>query len=273
MTNTLRSNKSNDKLKDDLKLDTNLTNISNYSHYSHSNTYNHNNNISINSTSNQENQRNLENESRLKSNRYDGNINNYFEDDQNDLIKPSDYANKNKTFSYLNYTPPSNFSNTNSTFKDLQNDRENRHVFSSTHKNYFIDREKETMNSENHSEKDEKYSYNKIIRMLEKYREMNEKLMTNLNEKNFLSQPVVIDLDKRKRGVENLKEILDYITITKTLEEKRDQIIPFYLIDKRKLYENIVNYIFYNKESTSIISHVSKSPSSSHMSSKRNLKA
>jgi len=126
-------------------------------------------------------------------------------------------------------------------------------------------------NTDTDREKDDQFSYNRIITMLEGYREMNEKLISNLNDKTEFSQPVIVDVEKRKKGVENLKEILDYISATKTLEDKRGQIIPFHLIDRRKLYENIVNYIFYNRGCNISTSNspLNKSSSSSNFSSRK----
>lgn len=90
-------------------------------------------------------------------------------------------------------------------------------------------------------------SYDHLINLLERYREMNDKLMACLNREDLT---VKIDTERRKQDVENLEQILEYINSIKNLPDKNEQehVIPFYLIDKRKLYENIVNYIYHTKD-------------------------
>lgn len=101
-------------------------------------------------------------------------------------------------------------------------------------------------------------SYRQLINLLEKCKEMNDRLITTLNKEDF---GLKIDVDKRKKDVENLEEILDYINSAKSLQEKQNHIIPFYLIDKRKLYENIVNYMFEKKQKNLYFANSKSSPS------------
>lgn len=92
-------------------------------------------------------------------------------------------------------------------------------------------------------------TYSEVIHILERYKEMNEKLIATLNVE---SNSTKIDLEKRRRDVDKLEEVLNYITsLSYNSEEKKDEHIPFHLIDKRKLYENIVNYMFGKKEKES----------------------
>jgi hypothetical protein len=90
-------------------------------------------------------------------------------------------------------------------------------------------------------------NYDHLINLLERYREMNDKLMSCLNREDLT---VKIDTERRKQDVENLEQILEYINSIKNLPDKNEQehVIPFYLIDKRRLYENIVNYIYHTKD-------------------------
>jgi hypothetical protein len=102
-------------------------------------------------------------------------------------------------------------------------------------------------------------SYEHLINLLEKYREMNDKLISCLNKDDFT---VKIDTERRKQDVENLEQILEYINSVKDNQERseKEHVIPFYLIDKRKLYENIVNYIYHSKDRpVSTVSSYSKS--------------
>ena len=69
-------------------------------------------------------------------------------------------------------------------------------------------------------------------------------LETLENEKNGGKK---IDLDKRKKDVEYLEHVLDYITNLGDNKESKD-LIPFYLIDKRKLFENMVRYLYSKDE-------------------------
>lgn len=94
--------------------------------------------------------------------------------------------------------------------------------------------------------KDGNNGYNHLINLLERYREMNDKLMSCLNQEDSY---VKIDVDRRRQDVENLERILEYINSMKLIQEKQEHVIPFYLIDKRRLYENLVNYIYYDKAS------------------------
>jgi len=94
-------------------------------------------------------------------------------------------------------------------------------------------------------------NYSNLIQYLEKYKELNDRLIETLeNEKN----DVKIDVKKRKRDVEYLEHILNYIS---SLGENKDvkDLIPFYLIDKRKLFENMVKYLYSKDE----VNHSSKS--------------
>ena len=91
-------------------------------------------------------------------------------------------------------------------------------------------------------EKDEKdlINYNNLIQYLEKYRELNDRLIETIeNDKN----DVKIDFDKRKKDVEYLEYVLNYISSLGENKESKD-LIPFYLIDKRKLFENMVKYLY-----------------------------
>lgn len=94
-------------------------------------------------------------------------------------------------------------------------------------------------------------NYNHLIQYLEKYKELNDRLIETLeNEKN----DVKIDVNKRKRDVEYLEHILNYISGLGDNKESKD-FIPFYLIDKRKLFENMVKYLYSKDEMTHSTKH------------------
>ncbi len=88
-------------------------------------------------------------------------------------------------------------------------------------------------------------NYHTIIEELERFRDINKKIIENLEyEKN--TNEVKIDYTQRKKNVKYLEEILNSVNNVSTLnnqKENRNQLIPFYLIDKRKLFENMVNYL------------------------------
>jgi hypothetical protein len=99
-----------------------------------------------------------------------------------------------------------------------------------------------------------KGGYIEVIDMLEKYKQMNERLMKNLKVESENKVNVV----ERKKSVENLTSVLDYINSIKNLQERKDHVIPFYLVDKNKIYENMMKYIFEKKENTHIQRNISK---------------
>ena len=108
----------------------------------------------------------------------------------------------------------------------------------------FLENLDSLLDEKNPEEKDVK-NYNNLIHYLEKYRDLNDKLIENLeSEKNSDKK---IDLDKRKKDVEYLEHVLEYITSLGDNKENKD-LIPFYLIDKRKLFENMVKYLYSKDE-------------------------
>jgi hypothetical protein len=102
-------------------------------------------------------------------------------------------------------------------------------------------------NSENQNNKfADSTDFEPIVRKLEKYKEMNDKLMNCLSTENIFTK---IDVEKRKKDVEKLNEILDYLDNLRMTQRRQEHMIPFYLVDRNKIYENIVNYInLKNKE-------------------------
>ncbi len=138
----------------------------------------------------------------------------------NNLREDNDYSMKNTKYLVNNR----NFQNNKLNFKNENND--NRDL-------------KELKN------------YNHLIQYLEKYKELNDRLIETLeNEKN----DVKIDMNKRKKDVEYLEHILNYISSLGDNKESKD-FIPFYLIDKRKLFENMVKYLYSKDEMTHSTKH------------------
>jgi hypothetical protein len=160
------------------------------------------------------------------------------------------YENK-KNFTYK---PKGNYNNnpTQKAYQTFRKDNESyikNNNFSISSKNF--QENKQYNNSENLRENNELRNYNHLIQYLEKYKELNDRLIETLeNEKN----DVKIDMNKRKRDVENLEHILNYISSFGDNKETKD-FIPFYLIDKRKLFENMVKYLYSKDEMTHSFKH------------------
>lgn len=120
----------------------------------------------------------------------------------------------------------------------------NMNSISSKGQKNFLENLDSLLDEKNVEEKDVR-NYNNLIHYLEKYRDLNDKLIETLeSEKNGEKK---IDLDKRKKDVEYLENVLDYITNLGDNKESKD-LIPFYLIDKRKLFENMVKYLYSKDE-------------------------
>lgn len=156
-------------------------------------------------------------------------------EEYNNFIQNNIYSNNiyNNEYNY-NRIPNNNNSNKqiflNNKFPDIQ---------------FNIERNINNKNSSNNDEKELK-NYSNLIQYLEKYRELNDRLIETLeNEKN----DVKIDINKRKRDVEYLEHVLNYISSLGENKEAKD-FIPFYLIDKRKLFENMVKYLYSKDEMT-----------------------
>lgn len=103
----------------------------------------------------------------------------------------------------------------------------------------------------NNKDNKELKNYNHLIQYLEKYKELNDRLIETLeNEK----KDVKIDMNKRKKDVEYLEHILSYISSLGDNKESKD-FIPFYLIDRRKLFENMVKYLYSKDEMSHSTKH------------------
>ena len=100
----------------------------------------------------------------------------------------------------------------------------------------------------------ENFNYQNIIEVLERYKEMNDRLIRNLS----IEPTNYINLDKRKKDVENLEEVLKYINSIKDLEDRTNHVIPFYLIDKKIIYQNMIKYIFDKKEDNHVKRNISR---------------
>jgi hypothetical protein len=108
--------------------------------------------------------------------------------------------------------------------------------------NYNVDEACRTIKTDNN---DDICNFDQIIDLLEHYRDMNDTVIKNLTpEQNDNS----VNLNRRKEAVESLEEVLGYINSLQDLQERKNHIIPFYLVDKRKLYENMMGYIFKREE-------------------------
>jgi hypothetical protein len=103
-------------------------------------------------------------------------------------------------------------------------------------------------------ENEVKENYNEVIDLLDKYKRMNEKLMKTLT----IESENKINVEERKRDVENLSSVLDYINSIKDLQDRKDHVIPFYLVEKKKIYNNMMKYIFEKKDSPHIKRNISK---------------
>jgi len=156
------------------------------------------------------------------SNNNNNNLFNIFDNEQQQQQQQQDKSNINKIFNNID---------------DINFNKEKNSKI-------FLENLDSLLDEKNPEEKDVR-NYNSLINYLEKYRDLNDKLIETLeNEKNGEKK---IDLDKRKKDVEYLEHVLDYITNLGDNKESKD-LIPFYLIDKRKLFENMVKYLYSKDE-------------------------
>lgn len=152
-------------------------------------------------------------------------------------------TNKNNALNIFNEQEKDKINNSSNNLLNNIDEINLNNITNKIPKNFFENLDS-FLEHKNTDEKDGK-NYSNIIQYLEKCRDFNYKLIESLESEK--SGEKKIDLDKRKQDVEYLEHVLDYISNLGENKDSKD-LIPFYLIDKRKLFENMYKYLYSKDE-------------------------
>jgi hypothetical protein len=106
--------------------------------------------------------------------------------------------------------------------------------------------EEEILSTHGEYKEDDKLNYNNIIDILEHYKYMNDTVIKNLT---IDTNVPFVNIEKRKESVQSLEKVLEHINSIYDLQERKNHVIPFYLVEKKKIYENMLQYFFTKKDS------------------------